>query len=421
MPTPSNPLKFGDIKHVPNPRPLKTYYVEQAQIDETAKKAHDYVPFWIQNALSTYDSAGSINLDKFKAAASLLYYEILDKPFPPTILVKSTLAAHLLINLMDEETDLSRAVKLILSKSTDSDIGEMWDNKRFDAAFQGYFGEPKNSSAAKQRKQIATAVQVASHLTFHKPVKHVLDAMLFHWEIPFVNLADVGLDPSTFSTKEIVLQNHHNELYGQHEIHYSAWFEIIQTIIPFDEREKNVLNAWMETTKNASWWYPFDDLVVVCDRFKYVRFDNSNTRLHCTDGPTIEWVDGHKVYFYMNMKIENPDLVEKKHEITYQQIMQESNVELRRAMIALMGEGKYIEESGAKLIHEDKFGKLYHINMGEGNPPLASVRVVNSTPEPDGSYKIVYLGVPDTITTAHEAVAWTFNLTPEQYNPDAES
>lgn len=49
------------------------------------------------------------------------------------------------------------------------------------------------------------------------------------------------------------------------------------------------------------------------------------------------------------------------------------------------------------------------------------VKVVNSTPEPDGSYKDYFLRVPPTITTAHEAVAWTFGKTAETYAPAIET
>ena len=45
------------------------------------------------------------------------------------------------------------------------------------------------------------------------------------------------------------------------------------------------------------------------------------------------------------------------------------------------------------------------------------VRVRNSTPEPDGTYKIYRLRVPPWIQTARQAVAWTFGLSEEEYAP----
>jgi hypothetical protein len=49
------------------------------------------------------------------------------------------------------------------------------------------------------------------------------------------------------------------------------------------------------------------------------------------------------------------------------------------------------------------------------------VRVRNSTPEPDGTYKHYFLRVPPNITRAKQAVAWTFGLEEDQYFPDLES
>jgi hypothetical protein len=43
------------------------------------------------------------------------------------------------------------------------------------------------------------------------------------------------------------------------------------------------------------------------------------------------------------------------------------------------------------------------------------VKVVNSTPEPDGSFKDYLLRVPPDIRTPREAVAWTFAT--DDYRP----
>jgi len=45
------------------------------------------------------------------------------------------------------------------------------------------------------------------------------------------------------------------------------------------------------------------------------------------------------------------------------------------------------------------------------------VEVRNSTPEPDGMVKNYWLRVPPNMTTAREAVAWTFCLSEREYDP----
>jgi hypothetical protein len=49
------------------------------------------------------------------------------------------------------------------------------------------------------------------------------------------------------------------------------------------------------------------------------------------------------------------------------------------------------------------------------------IEVINRTREPDGSFRRYWLRVPPTMRTAHEAVAWTFNMSAEQYAPEMET
>jgi hypothetical protein len=106
--------------------------------------------------------------------------------------------------------------------------------------------------------------------------------------------------------------------------------------------------------------------------------------------------------------------------ITTHSIDQEKNQEVRRVLIERYGEARYLEDSGAAMIHEDHFGKLYSKEI-PGDEPIVMVRVINASPEPDGHHKPYWLRVPPTVKSAHEAVAWTFGLTPEQYQPEQES
>lgn len=49
------------------------------------------------------------------------------------------------------------------------------------------------------------------------------------------------------------------------------------------------------------------------------------------------------------------------------------------------------------------------------------VKVKNSTPELDGTYKDYFLRVLPDITKAIDAVAWTFGINAEKYKPIKET
>lgn len=114
--------------------------------------------------------------------------------------------------------------------------------------------------------------------------------------------------------------------------------------------------------------------------------------------------------------------------ITVQEIQNERNAELRRILLARYGEARYLDDSGAKLLHEDNFGKLYRQELPD-DEPLVMVRVLNSTPEPDGSIKPYTLRVDPELRidgkpqklTARNAVAWTFGMNGEDYAPAFET
>jgi hypothetical protein len=53
----------------------------------------------------------------------------------------------------------------------------------------------------------------------------------------------------------------------------------------------------------------------------------------------------------------------------------------------------------------------------EGRRAWCFVEVVNGTREPDGTHKHYFLRVPPTMLAAREAVAWTYGLSAEAYQP----
>ena len=157
---------------------------------------------------------------------------------------------------------------------------------------------------------------------------------------------------------------------------------------------------------------------IVSDRPEVLLVDERN-RPHCTTGPFCRWRDGSALYAVHGVRVPWT-VVEHRNKLTVKQIDKEQNAEVRRVMLELYGEASYLQASGALPIHSDKFGVLYRKEI-PGDEPLVMVRVVNSTPEATGGPKVYYLRVPPTIETAHEAVAWTFNVEAKNYKPIMES
>lgn len=94
-----------------------------------------------------------------------------------------------------------------------------------------------------------------------------------------------------------------------------------------------------------------------------------------------------------------------------------SNQEIRQQMIKDNGGFEnLIKKVDHDIIHTDDFGTLFRVLYKERNQFYYFVKVINGTPEPDGSYREYYLEVPPDMDTAKEAVAWTYGLHPDDYD-----
>lgn len=152
---------------------------------------------------------------------------------------------------------------------------------------------------------------------------------------------------------------------------------------------------------------------VLIERPMDIALDGQN-RLHNLTGPAMEYRDGFCEWAVHGVPV--PDYVVLEPEtITAEDIDSEPNMEVRRIKLQQMGIERYLSEGHAKETIRDDFGVLF--SKPDRNDGVALfAKVLNSTPEPDGTFKTYFLRVPPTIKTPKEAVAWSFGVRPEDYH-----
>lgn len=138
-------------------------------------------------------------------------------------------------------------------------------------------------------------------------------------------------------------------------------------------------------------------------------------RPHSGETAAIE-SDIERLYFWHGILV--PAFVIVRPEwITLEHIQQEENAEVRRVMMERYGYERYIADVGAKREQGDDYGDLYRVARADDSD-VVMIRVINSTPELDGSSKEYWLRVPPSVTSAREGVAWSFSIdAPDQYAP----
>ena len=130
---------------------------------------------------------------------------------------------------------------------------------------------------------------------------------------------------------------------------------------------------------------------------------------------------GSLFYYYENIRVP-PHFITKPDSITLKEVLAHPNTEVRFVGMKIVGMDKVMNDKSTKIIHrdEEKNQVLFQIK-GIFTDPVSYVKVVNSTQEPDGSYKDYYLCVPPDMKTCKQAVAWTFRLSAKEYEPSQET
>ncbi|MEW1615589.1 MULTISPECIES: DUF6745 domain-containing protein [unclassified Streptomyces] len=214
-------------------------------------------------------------------------------------------------------------------------------------------------------------------------------------------VADLAPRPQDESGVRLVLLD---AVLGQHD---AAW------LAAFDGRGDR-LTGLAEVARNAGWWWPYENAVVITERPEVLHRDEAG-RLDHGEGPALAYRDGFALYAWRGMPVPAAFLAELAS-LTPQRIREEGNAELRRVMLEYYGYDRYLTESGAEPVHRDETGILWRIAL-EGDEDVVMVEVVNSTPEPDGTHRTYWLRVPPATRTAKEGVAWTFGLDGAAYAP----
>ena len=210
-------------------------------------------------------------------------------------------------------------------------------------------------------------------------------------------------------------------------ISFFKYFERIGVLK--NELFKNYSDLFIKA--NIYEWAKLEDRAIICRKPLYIKRDGQG-RLNATDGPAVEWTNGDKHYFVKGIEVPDSWIEDK---VSLKDIQECNNTELRRIAMELYGYKEYVIDIGAKKIFSDEWGELYQVEI-ENDEPITMVSVLNSTCEPyeqmgleqreefRGSelsnrgawFKRYLLRVPPTTKTPLEGLAWSHDMTPEEYS-----
>jgi hypothetical protein len=168
-----------------------------------------------------------------------------------------------------------------------------------------------------------------------------------------------------------------------------------------------------DLVKSCGWVWWHQNVLAISDRPKHLSRDEVG-RLHCENGPSIQYRDGWALYNWHGVSIP-AEWIEDKKNLSAKTAITWPNIEQRRAACEIIGWTKILKELNAKVIDKDddpEIGSLLEVDL----PDSGKERFIHVL---CGTGREFAIPVPkDCGDTALEANAWTYGLDAKTFKPE---
>lgn len=195
--------------------------------------------------------------------------------------------------------------------------------------------------------------------------------------------------------------------YGSHNACWLSFYDFFNEQFGLCEE----ISGLVQVAKHCGWLWVFDELAIITEKPIKVKFDEQN-RLHCENGPAIEYADGLKVYSWHGQTIPSEWI---ENGVTATTALTWPQVEQRRAACEILGWVHILKELNGKVIDEDsdpEIGSLIEVDI----PDIGIARFIKVQ---CGTKREFALPVPPELKTALGAQAWMVGLNESDFDkPD---
>ena len=210
-------------------------------------------------------------------------------------------------------------------------------------------------------------------------------------------------------------------IYGQHEagrLSFYEFFRVVCGLVPETDRLVG-LNEWAQS---AGWGLPHRNICWISERHHILQRDGRGL-LHSLTGPALMYPDGLAIYAVHGVRVP-ATVIEAREHMTVQDILAESNAEIRRVKLEVFGWQRFARETRARQLDADVDAtgprELLCIDLPD-DEPLVYVSVTDPAKLRLGLAAMTLLRVPPRMRTCREAVAWTFGREVADYTPSVET
>ena len=136
------------------------------------------------------------------------------------------------------------------------------------------------------------------------------------------------------------------------------YIEVLGIELPDDVIKTHRL---LEKTQRLGNVYPLDDICIVSQR--PVKMEFVDKKLHCEDGPSIEYADGFRVYSLNGVRVPEWLAMTKWDKLDPKEFAKIKNVEIRREFVRKIGMERLILKLGGEVIDKQDDYELILIDL----------------------------------------------------------
>jgi len=185
---------------------------------------------------------------------------------------------------------------------------------------------------------------------------------------------------------------------GQHEAGWVAWWRYFKEVlkVEIDARAED----WADVCTSCGWWYAFSGAVICLERYAEIHRDEQG-RLHREDGHAVRYRGDAGGEFFWHGQNVPAKVIMSPESLTVEEIQKETNAEIQRIMVERYGPGRFMQDTGCKLLDADGgLGQSGSAPRGLWEDNTKQKWLVGT----DGSTaRVYYMAVPTEAKTCKEA------------------
>ena len=197
-----------------------------------------------------------------------------------------------------------------------------------------------------------------------------------------------------------------NYLWGSHDLYWLAWGRFAANIgVDLKPETQHMLDIMERISMQCEWWWPYENMVIVSERPSRVRWDDES-RLHCENGPAIEYADGYSLSSWHGQPIPGEWVTGRPPKAS--EALHWSNMDQRAAACEIVGWANILDELDAKVIDDSGdhvWGRLVEVDLPDsgrerfldalcGTSRRFALPVPPSTKSVDEAQSVLHGGLP---------------------------